>query len=848
VIQLYLWDQKVAIDISADDLKRAMIEALKESGRTSVDLDPKDLVKAIENLKRLDKEVEKNRATMGGLAKEMITGRRVYKDMTATIEDLDDKIEKLANTSDENEIALRQELIQRRQAVQHMAQQNAATKAVVEGLTEFSKRITGVAGRAMGGLVRGLQDGSSAFALAGGLMEGAIDGANAGMQVFGAGLTTVGSTVMMGTHPALRILGATAAVAGIAISKMSDAAAAAGKFVVSYMVKEMEKTVENYQKVTNAGALFADGLTGMRNSAHAAGLTVAQFGSIITKQSSNLAATGLSVGEASKLMGDTGRAMRQSGITTQLLKLGYGFEEQAELTAQVMADLRTANSSILRDPAGIARATADYATNLRTIAAITGEDAKKRMDEARLQSTNIAFRAKMMELEKQHPNIYRDYIQASASMTAQQRQNIMESIVFGGVINETGAIMESQSSDLATLTKKTTESILNGTLDVKENQALQGQVMDRFRSQLGDLSAIGMAGMAGHLPEVNRALSELVKQSDKVTADSVAAAQDQAAKQKVATDQLTVDYVRAAEAAQNMAKTLENKVLASLGQFTHYSALIIRELEKQLAELKFPGESTPEKKFSWGEMFGAGAENAAYGTVAGGVAGSVAGGIGAVPGAAVGAGVGFVTGMGANAIKQLWGGGGATTAGRAGTPEDYNGLNLGGRGMVNGVPEAIAGGPADLRLIELAKKVQAMHPGGKFNAFNDTYHTSGMHKAGRAFDFSLPGGKPSVEDGKKIVAAIKELGFRKVIDEYNFPSEGATGGHIHAELAQGGIVNAQQGGVNVKVAEGGFSELVTPLKNGRLPGMDELISKVEQLIALQVSQLDTAEKMLWQSS
>jgi formylmethanofuran dehydrogenase subunit E-like metal-binding protein len=129
-----------------------------------------------------------------------------------------------------------------------------------------------------------------------------------------------------------------------------------------------------------------------------------------------------------------------------------------------MSDMRTANSSILKDPAGIARATDQYATNLRTISAITGEDAKKKMEDARKASANVAFREKMMELEKTSPGIYQKYLEATATMTDQQRQNVQETLVFGSVINETGAIMDASSNALSNLTKTTAQSIQDGTI------------------------------------------------------------------------------------------------------------------------------------------------------------------------------------------------------------------------------------------------------------------------------------------------------------------------------------------------------------------------------------------------
>lgn len=136
------------------------------------------------------------------------------------------------------------------------------------------------------------------------------------------------------------------------------------------------------------------------------------------------------------------------------------------------------------------------------------------------------------------------------------------------------------------------------------------------------------------------------------------------------------------------------------------------------------------------------------------------------------------------------------------------------------------------KLIELAKKIQTGIAGFEgFTAFNDNFHHTdpqyyGDHTRGLALDFKLAN-KPSREQGQKIIDQLKGIGFSFAKDEYNDPSAGATGPHIHAaikEFAEGGILRARPGGEIVRAAEGGYDEAFIPLKNGTVPvtlnGMD----------------------------
>jgi hypothetical protein len=95
-----------------------------------------------------------------------------------------------------------------------------------------------------------------------------------------------------------------------------------------------------------------------------------------------------------------------------------------------------------------------------------------------------------------------------------------------------------------------------------------------------------------------------------------------------------------------------------------------------------------------------------------------------------------------------------------------------------------------------------------------------------------------------LIKQIKALGFSSVLDEYTTPSKEAVGdGHIHAELANGGIVSPSSNGLNATIGEGGRSELVTPLKNGRIPGMDELIERFDTMISVMKTVGSNTDKM-----
>jgi hypothetical protein len=102
--------------------------------------------------------------------------------------------------------------------------------------------------------------------------------------------------------------------------------------------------------------------------------------------------------------------------------------------------------------------------------------------------------------------------------------------------------------------------------------------------------------------------------------------------------------------------------------------------------------------------------------------------------------------------------------------------------------------------------------------------------------------RPTKEQGQKIVSQLKSMGFYDARDEYNNPSEGSTGGHIHAaikEFADGGILRARPGGEVVRAAENGYDEAFIPLKNGTVPVTINGLDIDREISAAMTRALDT---------
>lgn len=144
------------------------------------------------------------------------------------------------------------------------------------------------------------------------------------------------------------------------------------------------------------------------------------------------------------------------------------------------------------------------------------------------------------------------------------------------------------------------------------------------------------------------------------------------------------------------------------------------------------------------------------------------------------------------------------------------GLTLTGDGGAQGDRQREGAQVSD-KLIELAQKIKSSVPGWSgFTSFNDKYHKdkeNTLHNKGRALDFVLDRA-PSREEGQKIVDQLKKFGAN-ARDEYNDPSSGATGGHIHASVPEGRYGGIFEGPRTGYAAVMHGREAILPLPNGQ---------------------------------
>lgn len=474
----------------------------------------------------------------------------------------------------------------------------------------------------------------------GSFKKSATDVSNA----FGRIITSAGSFLQGSGNE----IGAVGNVIGSLANQIPIVGGAIGS-IVGILTKELEKTVEGFRNSNRAGALFAGGMTDLRNNANRAGLTLEQFSKVLLEKRQDLAYFGEGVGRAAERLSGA-VAAGGAGMQKRLLNLGYSFEEQAGLFAETMRDLRQSGGPLTLSNAEIAQQTEKYATNLRILTAITGEDGKKRMDEARRMANQLAFQQKLAGMDaKQRQEI----IAAMAGMSEMERRNFMDRAVLGTVINKEGAVAEAMFPALSRATKGYADAMAAGNLTAEEQRRIQAENTGAVKEQLLANQSLGQALYAskdGLMSGLNTVFGSELDFRNRATEDAIKDSAKRAEDQKNTTDALTSATNNLITTVQDFRVSFEREIMDLLPQFASTLSSIINGAREFVSAM---GGIVQLIKEIAGGLVGA-LVGGLLGTVVGAVLGGMAGGpVGAMVGAALGgklgAGAGFLIGGGATA-------------------------------------------------------------------------------------------------------------------------------------------------------------------------------------------------------
>lgn len=266
-------------------------------------------------------------------------------------------------------------------------------------------------------------------------------------NVFGGMMKTLAFLPGLGT--ALRIaalaIGGIAEFFGMVQKRNAELQAKANEI----MAEGAQQLLDGYRNITKSGANFASGIDELATQSHRAGLTVKQMSEVVTQNQALLAKSGLGITGGIKKLADVGQAMTKQQQES-LRRLGYNTEEIYGISAQVIADAGRLGKQL--DAKEVASLTQKYARDLKIIADITGDDARKKMDEQRKQMENLAFQDELLRTARSLGLNARETTEFTENMTASLTKkgplfaSAMNSFFANGAVVGDAAVALSQKS------------------------------------------------------------------------------------------------------------------------------------------------------------------------------------------------------------------------------------------------------------------------------------------------------------------------------------------------------------------------------------------------------------------
>jgi hypothetical protein len=547
---------------------------------------------ASEIYKKSNKSAQQFQKEVDNLTKASKKQTASYSDMKKKMQELDDAMEDLSESTDAASAAENQAKKVVLQKMKADLAAEAATKALSEATRKATSEMVGRTVQGTGQFVKSLQNDATGTALATELMVMGIDVAGVAAKGVGKTLNAFGDAAMaagVATEGLGFVVGGAMKILGTALDAGAETMTKLAKFGVEILSKEVEKSYKAFNQMNSSGALFTDGVEGMRNAANGAGLTVEQMSNVIKVNSSSIAASGLGVTEGTKRIGGAFRAGGDA-LKTQLFNLGFGVEEQVGLISDVTRQLRITGKTI--NDKDVAEQTKKYAENLRTIANITGEDAKKKMEAAEADSRELIFRQKVAKAGYDMTEV----IAAMAGMSDDQKKNFKDRVASeGAVINEHGAMMNAQVKGFREQGQDLYKSFKDGSLSLDVVKNSNAKYAEMQNKSIMANQALGRAGyFAGEeVGDLTKSMSNLIdfnNKNTKAAADNSIVVGEAAVTQ----NELTKNLIGAEKATQDLKIGLEKELLPFIKDFVNISKLMLGQVKKMLDDL--PKEMTEEEK------------------------------------------------------------------------------------------------------------------------------------------------------------------------------------------------------------------------------------------------------------
>jgi len=423
-------------------------------------------------------------------------------DVSKTLEDLDEEIKHLKETGEDAAAA---ELENTKKKLKY----GTAIKNATSVAANFGMGMIRVANQMVDASIdyaKGLLGGADGIQTATQMYIASVKAAGETSKLTGNAVGDLGGIVMLLVKGPFKWLGAAMSLLGPLLGKVGERAAELEAKRAEILGAELVKTRKTFQEATGAGALFAGGMGEMRREANRAGLTLQDFSDLVTKNTASLSSMGLNMTDAVKRIGGVSKVLREGQLGTELQNLGISIKDQAGLAAETAASLQASGQLRGKSDADVARLTVEYGKDLKVIQEITGEDAKKKLEQARKESLAADIRTQLLRTDPTGEGLRR-FEKVFATVPEELKTGFLQSVASGG------KAITDVATNVAMANQPAIETYLKASTDLVNNSSVTA-------SQATDL-ALGIQKTAGEAVAKSSAGFEQVAFAARMTGDAM---------------------------------------------------------------------------------------------------------------------------------------------------------------------------------------------------------------------------------------------------------------------------------------------------------------------------------------
>lgn len=417
------------------------------------------------NVKRMTEEFQKSipvhRRVLGAL-----TGQTVqYNDFKKEIQNTEEQLKELEKAfKDTSNTAAKGEIQEKRRHLEEFKREQERMAGHYNLRNAIQNTTVGIFG-----IAKTIVDG--AFNIAGKLQAGA-GGIEAGSAVLTEAITAGAKTVkvlsgafdglgiavaLLTRNPWVKALGIALELIGKLVGAQADAAAELAKKTNDYLTNELKKTEDSFKAVANSGVVLAGGMTELRQLAAVAGLDVSMLARAVTQAREDLNFMGLGAGQAARRLAGVSNAIMGSELEIQLRNLGLAPEQMLEVSAMVMANQKAAGDQRILSDREVARLTGIYARDLKVLSDLTGQDAKKAMERARLESLRAEAMGKLTVQQREN------LTQVLSATDPKLHTAILQQVISGQVTDLNTLVASQQAPAIMDFIRSASDLVKNAT-------------------------------------------------------------------------------------------------------------------------------------------------------------------------------------------------------------------------------------------------------------------------------------------------------------------------------------------------------------------------------------------------